>query len=189
MALPTQKTQPRSQDLSPEAAQLQLKSIDIEQAEIEAEENALKEISDKKHRFIADAAQLASRLARTLEETQAEINQLREEAVDLEDIKNHFQKNLDDLKKINPHSWPKGINPIHVDSAYITLQRMEKDFGDAVTFCTQKHKYSKTLKKNRQYGSPLSWYQLRDLACQGIAYNLPLLALGLIILLILLIKL
>lgn len=192
MAVPTQHIENKTQsDVFPvtrEAAQLELELLKSQQAELEAQKLAIKQASDKKHQFLADRAQIASRIARTLEEINSEIDILRAEAYDLEEIQSHFKKNLSTLNEINPDTLTKGTTAFNVDSSYVTLQRIDKDFGDAVTFCTQKHQYSKTLKKNRQYGTPLSIPQLKETALQGLAYNLPLIILGLIVILLLLIK-
>lgn len=174
-----------SYDDDMEEAQRKLEELRSQKEELDAYKRRTEEIDRKKAEFIEDQNVVGERLFLATDKIEAELESMRSEMAELEQIRACFKKDLGLLGGIHADSWPQEAVEQHLSRALDVLEACNEDYNDAVDHCLQM-KHSKVLTRAKRKKTGM-WIGLKDgwlQFQQGLAFHLPLVVLLVIVFLV-----
>ena len=173
------------------AAEEELERIQGQREELARKKQELEELTARKRTFLSQQAELSEKLNSAITLINRELEEVRQEADDLEQCRVCFASHLDKLQKINPESWNRENLAERLERSNMTLDIAVDEYDQAAAHfensrCGAIFGRTSTRKRARAQaaGSSEFIHQLRN----GLAFNLPVCMLGGIALLIYLLK-
>jgi len=172
------------------AAQAQLEQLQQQREELERKKQELEALNDRKRNFLTQQVELTERLTNAVTLIDRELFELRQEAEDLEQCRTCFAGHLDKLQKINPEAWSREQLATNLDRATTAADLAGDEYEQAAAHFESMRSgaifgHGKRARAKRSTASESEFMtQLRS----GLAFNLPVIALGTVALVIWLIK-
>ncbi len=171
-------------DADMEEAQLRLEQLRKEKEEVENSRRRLEEINILKNQFMAQQNELGLRMSRATGLLAREVESLRQESNELEQIHQTLSVKLRTLGTIKPDDWPIEHTEKLIDSSRQTLDHCEEEYADAIQRCTHMQ-HTKVLNGVRRAGRiRLTYREFMTQFLQGLSFHLPLLLIAAIIILL-----
>jgi len=165
-------------------AQTQLERLQAQREELERQRNALEELNLRKQDFINSQLDLSERLNTALTSLERELYLSKQEIEDLEQTRKALVNHLQKIDSLHPESWPQGSVESELQQAFVTMDKAEEEYDQAVS-------YFRGTRKGNVFGGPtsggrsrLAGGEFRSALINGFAFNLPVILLGTIALVI-----
>jgi chromosome segregation ATPase len=175
-----------------QAAQRELERIQQEQEQLARKKQELEELTARKRSFITQQIEMTEKLGAALTMIDRELYDLRQEAEDLEQCRVCFASHMDKLQKLNPEQWQREQLHDKLEKAAMALDIAADEYDQAATHFEGSRsgaifgRASSKRGRGRARSAAASEFsaQLRN----GFAFNLPVVALGVVALLVYLVK-
>lgn len=168
-----------------EEAQRKLEQLRAQKEELDAFKRRAEEIERRKAEFSEDQNELGEKMYLATDKIDSEIESMRTEIAELEQIRACFKKNLAALGGIHPDSWPQEVVEQQLPRAFEVLENCSDDYNDAVDHCMQmKHCKVLTRTKRKKSSAMIGFKEGLLQFQQGLAFHLPLVVLLVVVYLI-----
>lgn len=166
-----------------EQAQLRLEQLRREKEAVETSRRRLEETHTRKARFMDQQNELGERMVNAVDLIAREVESLREESNELEQIHHNLTRSLKMLSTVRPDEWPVEHTDNLVAQGQQVIDRCENEFADAVQQ-SARMQHTKVLTGARRSSKVrISAREFMTQFLQGLAFHLPLLLIALIIIL------
>ena len=169
-------------DSDMEQAQLRLEQLRREKEEVENSRRRLEEIHMRKARFMDQQNELGDRMVNAADLISREVESLRQESNELEQIHMALTRNLKMLSTVRPDEWPIENTENLINQSQQVVDRCEEEFADAVQQCARMHHTKVLTGVRRSSKVRISAREFMTQFLQGLSFHLPLLLIALIIL-------
>lgn len=169
-------------DADMEQAQLRLEQLRKEKEEVETSRRRLEEAHLRKNRFMDIQNELGERMVNATELISQEVESLRQESNELEQIHLALTSSLKMLSTIRPDEWPIENTENLINQGQQVIDRCEGDFADAVQQCARMQHTKVLTGVRRSSKVRISAREFMTQFLQGLSFHLPLLLIALIIL-------
>ena len=169
-------------DSDMEQAQLRLEQLRREKEEVENSRRRLEEIHMRKARFMAQQNELGDRMVNAADLISREVESLRQESNELEQIHMALTRNLKMLSTVRPDEWPSENTENLINQSQQVVDRCEEEFADAVQQCARMQHTKVLTGVRRSSKVRISAREFMTQFLQGLSFHLPLLLIALIIL-------
>jgi predicted RNase H-like nuclease (RuvC/YqgF family) len=166
-----------------EAAKVQLQMLEEQRLELERKKREVEALEMQKRDFIGLHAELSERLSSTVTRMEREIFNMRQELDDLEQCRKCFANHVTKLEKIKPESWTRENLPVQMEKAMALIEQADDEYALAAEHFAKGRSGEIFQAKRRLTGSDFG-RQFKN----GLAFNLPLIILGVIALVVYFIK-
>jgi chromosome segregation ATPase len=172
------------------AAQAQLEQLQQQREELERKKQELEELNGRKRDFLTRQVELTERLTQSITLIDRELFELRQEAEDLEQCRVCFAGHLDKLQKIHPEAWSREQLATHLDRAVTAADLAADEYDQAATHFESMRSGAifGRGKRSRAGHARSSDGEFMAQVRNGLAFNLPIIALGSVALIIWLLK-
>lgn len=171
-------------------AQSQIEQLQQQQAEVERQKQELQELNEAKEEFLHGQVDLHEKLSTAVTAMDREIFATRQELDELEQARICFADHLEKINQLNPDGWNNESLRQELTRAISVLDLAEDEYEQAVTHFSNgrsasvfgggsKPKRSSSTATDNEFGTMLR---------NGIAFNLPILLLGIAALVVYLLK-
>ena len=170
-----------------QAAQMQLEKLQQQREELERKKLELEELDTRKRTVLGTQAELGEKLSTALTLIDRELFGMRQELQDLEECRVCFAGHVDKIGKMNPESWTRDNLRTNLDRASIILDHADDEYNQAVLHFDGMRSgaiFGRSRKSRRGTGD----HGFRANLINGLAFNLPLIALGVVALLVWMMK-
>lgn len=183
LEMPTRATAPPVEDYDDKlkAAQDELDRIQMQREELERKKRALEELTARKRSFLTQQVELSEKLSAAVTQIERELYEARQETEDLEQCRVCFVSHLDKIEKINPETWTRDNLSERLDRSIMTVDIATDEYDQAAAHFEGGRYgaiFGRASKRGRtrSQGAPGAEFlaNLRN----GLAFNLPLCALG-----------
>ena len=172
-------------------AQEELERIQQQQEQLERQKQELEELTSRKRAFVSQQVELSEKLTSSLTLIDRELFEMRNETEDLEQCRSVFAAHLDKIQKFTPENWTRENLSEKLERATLSIDLAADEYEQAAAHFEGSRSgsiFGRASKRgrsgSRQWNSGEFMAQLRN----GLAFNLPILALGILALLIYLSK-
>lgn len=169
-------------DSDMEQAQLRLEQLRREKEEVENSRRRLEEIHMRKARFMDQQNELGDRMVNAADLIGREVESLRQESNELEQIHMTLTRSLKMLSTVRPDEWPIENTENLVSQSQQVVDRCEEEFADAVQQCARMQHTKVLTGVRRSSKVRISAREFMTQFLQGLSFHLPLLLIALIIL-------
>jgi len=168
------------------AAQHKLELLQQQQELIEQQKAELEELTKRKEDFLDGQVNMTERLDLCLTSIDRSLYEMRQDMEDLEQTRKCFAEHQQKIDSINPESWSRELLQQELTKAISVLDHAEDEYDEAIAyFANGAHsnifgngngkKASKISTK-----SPAEQSEFAAMFKQGLAFNLPIVILGVI---------
>lgn len=169
-------------DMEQAQAQMRLAQLRREKEEVESSRKRMEENHMRKANFMHMQNELGIRMVNAMDMLAKEIESMRQESNDLEEIHMSLNHPLKMLSAIRPDEWPPENTDNLIAQGQQVIDRCEADFADAVQQCSRMQ-HTKVLSSVRRSSRVrISSREFMTQFLQGLSFHLPLLLIALIIL-------
>jgi len=149
--------------------------------ELARKKQELEELTSRKRAFLSQQVELTEKLTAAITLIERGLNEIHEEAEDLEQCRACFSSHLDKIQKINPENWTRDNLVEKLDRAMVSVDLAADEYDQAAAHFEgsrsgaifgRASKRSRANSRNKESGEFVS--NLRN----GLAFNLPILLLG-----------
>lgn len=173
------------------AAEEELERIQGQREELARKKQELEELTARKRTFLSQQAELSERLTSAITLIDRELQEVRQQADDLEQCRVCFASHLDKLHKINPESWNRENLAERLERSNMALDIAVDEYDQAAAHfensrCGAIFGRGSTRKRVKAHSAAGTEF-LQNLR-NGLAFNLPVCTLGSIALLVYLLK-
>jgi predicted ribosome quality control (RQC) complex YloA/Tae2 family protein len=190
--MPTRGRRDEDYDDKIKSAQLELERIQQERQELERKKLELEELTSRKRAFLSQQVELTEKFSAAVTLIDRELYELRDEADHLEQCRSCFSEHLDKIQKHDPEKWTRDNLHEKLDKALIVTDLAADEYDQATA-------YFEGTRSGAIFGRPSKGGRRRVKAkagesefkaqfLSGLAFNLPVVALGALALIIYLIK-
>lgn len=174
------------------SAQLELERIQQEREQLEHKKRELEELTIRKREFLSQQVELTEKLSSAITLVDRELFEMREEAGHLEQCRACFTEHLDKIQKHDPEKWTRDTLHEKLDKATMVTDLAADEYDQAAAYFEgsragaifgRASKGSRKRAKSRNGESDFTTQLLN-----GLAFNLPILVLGGVVLIVYLIK-
>jgi chromosome segregation ATPase len=174
------------------SAQLELERIQQEREELERKKRELEDLTARKREFLSQQVELTEKLSAAINQIDRELFGMREESDQLAQCRTCFADHLDKIQKHDPEKWTRDNLLEKLDKATIVTDLAADEYEQAVAYFQDTRaggifgrpsKGSRRKSKGRNAES-----EFRIQFVNGLAFNLPIIALGVLALVVYLIK-
>jgi len=168
-----------------EAAQKQLHDLQQAQEKLEREKEELQVINERKEEFLHGQVEISEKLSATITVIERELFEMKRETEEMETTRQSFAMHLDKIEKLNPESWTRENLKQELNRAISMIDLAEEEYDQAMDDLAQLNraggaaapvkKKSPTRKAQGDFSGQFM---------QGLAFNMPVIILGVIALLI-----
>ena len=158
-----------------EEAQRRLEELRRQKDELDATKRRMEEFSLKKHRFSESQNELGERMFVAVERIDNELESMKQEMNELEQIRLSFSKNLKVLGAFRTDDWNQDNLDMQMARGDELMEHCESDFNDAIEHCAHmKHckVLSRTARRSRKV--LLTSKEFTTQFLQGLSFHLPL---------------
>ena len=124
-------------DADMEQAQLRLEQLRKEKEEVENSRRRLEECHMRKARFMDQQNELGDRMVNAADLIGREVESLRQESNELEQIHMALTRSLKMLSTVRPDEWPIENTDNLISQGQQVIDRCEEEFADAVQQCAR----------------------------------------------------
>lgn len=172
-------------------AKEELERIQQQQEELERKKQELEELTSRKRSFVSQQVELSERLTSALTLIDRELFEMRNETEDLEQCRTVFAAHLDKIQKFNPESWTRDNLSEKLERATLVIDLAADEYEQAAAHFEggrsgaifgRAAKRGRAATRHKNSGEFMSQFR------NGLAFNLPIVALGILALLVYLIK-
>jgi Asp-tRNA(Asn)/Glu-tRNA(Gln) amidotransferase B subunit len=173
-------------------AQLELERIQQEREELERKKRELEELTSRKRDFLSQQVELTEKLSSAITLIDRELFEMREETDQLEQCRSCFSEHLDKIQKHDPEKWTRDNLHERLDKATIVTDLAADEYEQAAAFFEGTRaggvfgRPSKGSRRRVKGQSGSSEFRIQFV--NGLAFNLPIIALGVLALVVYLIK-
>jgi hypothetical protein len=174
------------------SAQLELERIQLERQELEQKKRQLEELTIRKREFLSQQVELTEKLSSAVTLIDRELMEIREEMDHLEQCRSCFAEHIDKIQKHDPEKWGRDNLHEKLDKATIVTDQAADEYDQASAYFEGTRSagiFGRPAKGGRRRvksGSGLSDFKTQLVS--GLAFNLPVIALGGVALVVYLIK-
>ncbi len=178
-------------DIKLRAAQEELVRIQQQQEELERKKQELEELTSRKRSFVSQQVELTEKLTSALTLIDRELFEMRNETEDLEQCRSCFAAHLDKIQKFTPENWTRDNLSEKLERATLIIDLAADEYEQAAAHFEgsrsgaifgRASKRGRSGSRNRNSGEFMSQFR------NGFAFNLPVLALGVVALIVYLVK-
>jgi len=156
-------------------AQSQLEELQAQREELERIKVETEQLNTRKRELIGSQVEMSERLTSATTLIDRELFEMKQEIDDLEQCRSCFAGHLAKVEKLNPESWSREQLPERLDRALAIVEHAEDEYGQAADHFSRSR--SATIFQGvRRAKSSKS--EFRQQFARGLAFNLPILALG-----------
>lgn len=193
MEMPTRATPAANDDYDHKlkAAQEELERIQSQKEELARKKQELEELTARKRTFLSQQSELFEKFTSAVTLINRELEEIRQEAEDLEQCRACFAAHLDKIQKINPDSWNRDNLAERLERANMIIDIAVDEYDQAAAHFEHSRcgsifgrASSGKRAKARMAGGGEFMQNLRN----GLAFNLPVCLLGGLALVIYLLK-
>lgn len=183
---------PLSEDLESKLRnnQARLEQLQKERDEVERFARELEELNSKKSQFLSSQVEVSEKLTNALTLIDRELLAMRTEVQELEQCREAFEINIKKIAKYDPESWTRDNMHGNLDKALTTIDNAADEYDQAARYFATKYSaavFGGAGKKNARNIHPETGEFLAQLK-NGLAFNLPLISIGILALLIYVLK-
>jgi len=165
------------------AAQDELDRIQVQREELERKKRVLEELTARKRTFLSQQVEMSEKLSTAVTLIERELYALRQETEDLEQCRVCFVSHLDKLEKINPENWTRDNLSEKLDRATMTVDVASDEYDQAAAHFEGGRSgaifgRASSTKRGRSRSQPGHASEFVLNLRNGLAFNLPLCALG-----------
>ena len=174
------------------SAQLELERIQQEREELERKKRELEELTSRKRDFLSQQVELTEKLSSAITLIDRELFEMREETDQLEQCRSCFSDHLDKIQKHDPEKWTRDNLHERLDKAMIVTDLAADEYEQAAAFFEGTRaggvfgRPSKGSRRRVKGQSGSSEFKTQFVS--GLAFNLPIITLGILALVVYLIK-
>jgi len=169
-------------------AQSQIEQLQQQQAEVERQKQELEEINAAKDDFLQGQVELHEKLSTAITAMDREIFATRQELDELEQARICFADHLEKINQLNPDGWNNESLRQDLTRAISVLDLAEDEYEQALAHFSGGRSASvfggsssKPIRSNSSGGNNS---EFMTMLCNGLAFNLPIVLLGIIALVI-----
>ena len=173
------------------AAEEELERIQSQKEELARKKQELEELTARKRTFLSQQAELFEKFTSAVTLINRELEEIRQEAEDLEQCRACFAGHLDKIQKVNPESWTRENLADRLERANMIVDLAVDEYDQAAAHfensrCGSIFGRVSTRKRAKAAGAGSGEFMqnLRN----GLAFNLPVCVLGTLALIVYLIK-
>ncbi|MGB6222435.1 hypothetical protein [Haloferula sp.] len=156
-------------------AQTQLEELQAQRKELERLKIETEQLNTRKRELIGSQVEMSERLSSAVTLIDRELFEMRQEIEDLEQCRSCFSAHLTKIEKLNPESWTQEQVPDRLDRAIAIVDHAEDEYSQAAEHFSRSRSAS-IFQGVRRAKSSKS--EFRQQFYRGLAFNLPVLALG-----------
>ncbi|MDE0835954.1 MAG: hypothetical protein OSA84_06340 [Akkermansiaceae bacterium] len=174
------------------SAQLELERIQQEREELERKKQELEELTSRKREFLSQQVELTEKLSSAITLIDRELSEMREETDQFEQCRSCFSEHLDKIQKHDPEKWTKDNLHAKLDRATIVTDQAGDEYDQAAAYFEGSRgggifgRPSKGGRRRIKAHKGVS--EFRTQFVSGLAFNLPIIALGVLALVVYLIR-
>lgn len=192
MDIPSRGSRQDDYDDKIKSAQLELERIQQERQELERKKLELEELTLRKREFLSQQVELTEKLSAAITLIDRELYEIREETEHLEQCRSCFAEHLDRIQKHDPEKWTRDNLHEKLDKATVVTDRAADEYEQAAGFFEGTRAggiFGRASKGARRRGKgAASESSFKGQVVSGLAFNLPLIALGVVGVLVYLVK-
>ena len=166
------------------AAQHKLEILQQQQEQIEQQKAELEELTKRKEDFLDGQVCMTERLSVCLTSIDRSLYEMRQDMEDLEQTRKCFAEHQQNIDSINPESWTREQLQKELTKAISILDHAEDEYDEAIAyFAKGAHSgiFGNGKKKSKiSAKSTTESSEFMTMFKQGMAFNLPIVILGLI---------
>ena len=174
------------------SAQLELERIQQEREELERKKRELEELTTRKRQFLSQQVELNEKLSAAITLIDRELFEMREESEQLEQCRTCFADHLDKIQKHDPEKWTRDNLHEKLDKATTVTDLAADEYEQAAAYFQDTRAggiFGRPSKGGRRKAKAKSGEsEFRSQLVSGLAFNLPIIALGVVALIVYLIK-
>jgi len=163
------------------AAQDELERIQVQREELEQKKRALEELTARKRTFLSQQVELSEKLTAAVTLIERELYAIRQETEDLEQCRVCFASHLDKLEKINPESWTRDNLADKLERSIMAVDMATDEYDQAAAHFEGGRSgaiFGRASKRGRARNRATQSSEFVLNLRNGLAFNLPLCALG-----------
>ncbi|KAB2638873.1 MAG: hypothetical protein DVB25_06815 [Verrucomicrobia bacterium] len=174
-----------------QAAQDELDRIQVQREELEQKKRVLEELTARKRTFLTQQVELSEKLSSAVTLIERELYEIRQETEDLEQCRVCFVSHLDKLEKIHPESWTREHLSDKLERSIMAVDIASDEYDQAATHFEGGRSgaiFGRATKRGRSRSQTAHSAEFLLNLRNGLAFNLPVCALGTAALVIYLLK-
>jgi chromosome segregation ATPase len=168
-------------DIQLKEAQQQLEALQVKREELGRQKEELDRLNSMKEDFVGGQIEMCEKLSASVTAIDRELFEMRQEVEDLEQTRQAFSAHLDRIERIECEAWPKDALNSELTRAISTLDQAEDEFDSAVLHFSEGRSRGifggGSAPTRGKAGLPASG-DLKATFLNGLAFNLPVVALG-----------
>jgi vacuolar-type H+-ATPase subunit I/STV1 len=171
------------------AAEAELGRIQQEREDLERKKRELEELTARKRSFLSQQVELTEKLSNALVLIDRELYAIRQEADELEQCRVCFAAHLDKIQKFNPENWSRDNLAEKLERATMATDIAADEYDQAAAHFENGRSgaiFGRASKRARAARNSSSEFSVN--LKNGLAFNLPVVVLGVIALLAYLVK-
>jgi DNA repair exonuclease SbcCD ATPase subunit len=168
-------------------AQSQIEQLQQQQAEVERQKVELEEINAAKDDFLHGQVELHEKLSTAVTSMDREIFATRQELDELEQARICFAEHLEKINQLNPDGWNNESLRQDLTRAISVLDLAEDEYEQALTHFSGGRSasvFGSTNSKPKRNSNNSGNTEFVSTLCNGFAFNLPIILLGIVALII-----
>lgn len=171
-----------------EDAQQQLEYLHQQREQLERQKIALEELNQRKQDFIHGQVDLTEKMTSAITSIDRELFESKQDIEDLEQARVSFAQHLQRIESLSPESWSKEQLRDELETAISILKRADDEYEQAVSHFSGAHRGAGIFGPNTGRGPRATGNDFFTMLKNGLAFNLPVIALGSLALLVYLTK-
>ena len=155
-------------------AQSQLEELQAQREELERLKQETEQLNHRKRDLISSQVEMSERLSSSITLIEREIFEMRQEIEDLEQCRSCFAGHLSKIEKLNPEGWTREQMAVQLDRALAIIDHAEDEYGQAADHFSRTRSagiFSGVRRVKRKS-------EFMEQFFRGLAFNLPVIALG-----------
>ena len=174
---------PLAEDFSSklQEAQAEIEKLQQQQAEVERQKQELQEINAAKDEFLRGQVELNEKISTAVTAMDREIFATRQELDELEQARVCFADHLEKINQLNPDGWNNESLRQELTRAISVLDLAEDEYEQAVDHFSNGRSasvFGAGSKPKRSSGKDQRESEFFTMLCNGFAFNLPIVLLG-----------
>lgn len=172
-------------------AQEELERIQQQQEQLERKKQELEELTTRKRAFVSQQVEFTEKLTSAITLIDRELFEMRNETEDLEQCRTVFAGHLDKIQKFTPENWTRENLSEKLERATLTIDLAADEYEQAATHFENTRSgsiFGRPSKRGRTSTRQRNSVEFMAQFRNGLAFNLPIIALGIIALVIYLVR-
>ncbi len=158
-------------------AQTQLEELQAQREELERLKQETERLNFRRRELIGSQVEMTDRLSSSLTLIDRQVFEMRQEIDDLEQCRSCFAGHLSKIEKLNPEGWSRDQLSGQLDRALAIVEHAEDEYSQAAEHFARTRSASIFQGVRRSRGGS---GEFKQQFLRGLAFNLPVLGLGLV---------